>query len=182
MFKRILPILLALAAVFGWSAGAIAQEENDGAADVVYITPKPGMGQALEDAIREYHLWVAQHKGHWEYTWYAIDTGPRAGTYLARSGGHNWADFDVENDWDDEANEAFEADVLPLIESFDRKITEEMHEFAYWPEDFSGYTLFQIEHWYITSGSKPYTPRSPMPSMASITASWKPFQAAKVMK
>lgn len=151
MYKRFLPILIVLMAGLGWSISASAQE-NDGAAELIMITAKSGQGQALEDAIKQYHHWIADKEGHWEYQWYMIETGPNSGKYVARSGDHNWAEFDEEFDWEDEANEAFLANVAPLIESYERMLTEEMEDFAYWPEDFSGYTLFQVEHWYVKNG------------------------------
>jgi len=131
---------------------AIAQEENDGAAELVIITAKDGQGEALEQAIKAYHHWVADKEGHWEYSWYAITTGPNTGKYIARSGGHNWADFDVSYDWEEEANAKFEADVAPLVESAERYLTEEMDDFAYWPDDFSEYSMYEVEHWYVKNG------------------------------
>ena len=63
------------------------------------ITPKAGHEETLITAITEYHHWIAQFEGHMEYTWYEILTGPHTGKYMARSGNHNWADFDAEYDW-----------------------------------------------------------------------------------
>ncbi|MDX1555142.1 MAG: hypothetical protein R3212_03855 [Xanthomonadales bacterium] len=153
MKNRLLNVLFATLAALFWLVPAQAQdEESDGAADLVLITPKAGQGQALEDAIREYHLWVADKEGHFRYDWYAIDTGPDTGKYIARSGNHNWADFDAEYDWQDEAGEKFAELVAPHVESIHRKITEDMEEFSHWPESFEGYDHFQVETWYIKTG------------------------------
>jgi hypothetical protein len=116
------------------------------------ITPKPGQGAALESAIRDYHHWVADKPGSFRYTWYAIETGSNTGNYIARSGDHNWVDFDAEHDWDEEAGAKFAADVAPLVEKVERRLTVEMSEFANWPEDWSGYTVFQVENWYVKNG------------------------------
>lgn len=130
-----------------------AQDEDGGtAADLVLITPNPGEGAALEAAIREYHLWVADKPGAFRYNWYAIETGPNTGKYAARSGNHNWSDFDQEYDWEEEAGAKFEELVAPHIHSLERTLTEEMEEFAYWPEDWTGYTHFQLENWYVKGG------------------------------
>jgi len=48
---------------------AVAQdeEENDGLANVVYITAKDGHEKALEDAITAYHHDMADKPGAWRY-------------------------------------------------------------------------------------------------------------------
>jgi hypothetical protein len=129
-----------------------AEEENDGIAQIVLITPKAGQEEALVKAITDYHHWVADKQGHWTYTWYEILTGPDTGKYIARSGNHNWSDFDVEYDWQEEANQMFVANVAPLIENVQTTITENMDDFGHWPEDFSGYTHFQVQQWYVKNG------------------------------
>ena len=153
MNKRITTWFVVLLLSLCWVVPLQAQdEENDGAAELVMIEANPGEGPALEAAIRDYHHWIADKPGAFRYTWYVIETGPNTGKYIARSGNHNWAEFDEENDWDDEANEKFVADVAPHIASFQRSLTEEMQEFAYWPDDFSGYTHFEVTNWYIKGG------------------------------
>lgn len=153
MNKRITTLLTVLFIALCWIVPLQAQDaENDGAADVVMITPNPGAGPALEAAIREYHLWMGDKPGAFRYTWFSVETGPNTGKYIARSGDHNWADFDATYDWEDEANEKFVAGVLPHVASIERSLTEEMKEFANWPDDFSGYTLFSVTTWYIKGG------------------------------
>ena len=145
-----LVMLSALLGIF-WLMPAQAQD-NDGIATVVTITPKAGHEKALVKAITDYHHWVAKHEGHFEYTWYEILTGPDSGKYIARSGGHNWSDFDAEFDWQKEAGENFEANVAPHIENATNIMTQEMDEFSNWPESFEGYTHFQVEDWYVKNG------------------------------
>ena len=143
-------ISVALAAA-GWLLCAQAQE-SDGAAELVLITPKAGQGPALEAAIAEYHHWVASKPGAWRYTWFQIETGPDTGKYIARSGGHNWADFDEDFDWEAEADAKFAADVLPLIEHSERWLSRQMADLSNMPEDMRGYTLFRVTNWYVKSG------------------------------
>ena len=153
MHKRFSIALACTLFALAWIMPLQAQEEeNDGAANMVYITPKAGQGAALEAAIRDYHLWMGDKEGHWEYNWYAIETGPHTGKYVAYSGGHNWAEFDATYDWEEESNAKFMADVMPLVESFDRRVMQDMDDFAYYPEDWDGYTLFQLNHWYVNPG------------------------------
>ena len=103
-FKKILIMVTALALI-SFMSPVVAQDddENDGLARVVLITAKDGQNKALEEAITKYHHLMASKKGAWRYNWYSIETGPNTGKYIARSGDHNWADFDATHDWDEEA-------------------------------------------------------------------------------
>jgi hypothetical protein len=144
--------LTALAIIF-WLAPVQAQdEENDGVAELIFITPVEGQGEALEAAIADYHHWVADKEGHFEYNWYAVVTGKRTGEYVARSGNHNWEDLDATYDWEEEAAQMFEANVAPLIAKLERRVTEDMTDFDYWPESFDGYTHITVDNWYVKTG------------------------------
>ena len=128
------------------------EEENDGVATLILITAKAGHGEALVEAITDYHHWIADKDGHLVFTWYEVLTGPDTGKYVARSGGHNWSDFDAEHDWEEEADQKFAANVAPHIDNAQRSVTKTMDDVSYWPEDFEGYTHFSVEDWYIKGG------------------------------
>jgi len=148
--KITLALIFALTGIF-WLLPAQAQD-NDGIATTVLITPKAGHEKDLVKAITDYHHWIAKFEGHFQYTWYEILTGPNTGKYAARSGGHNWADFDAEHDWQKESDEYFEKNVAPHIEHAENMITEEMSDFMNWPESFEGYTHFNVQNWYVKNG------------------------------
>jgi hypothetical protein len=154
MKNRIKLIILSILLGIFWLMPVQAQEaqENDGVASVVTITPKAGHEKELIEAITDYHHYVAKHDGHFEYNWYEIETGPDTGKYIAHSGGHNWSDYDAEYDWQKEAGENFAANVAPHIESTTRVITVDMDEFSHWPENFEGYTHYNVENWYVKNG------------------------------
>lgn len=151
MKNRIKLLILAVLVSLFWLLPAQAQE-NDGIATTVLITPKAGHEETLVKAITDYHKWVAQFEGHFEYTWYEVLTGPDTGKYAARSGGHNWSEFDAEYDWQKQADEVFASNVAPHIENAERIMTEEMSDFMHWPESFEGYTHFNIQDWYVKNG------------------------------
>ena len=131
---------------------AAQAQDNEGVATIVKITPKKGHEDVLIKGITDYHKWIAQFDGAMRYTWYQVLTGPDTGKYYARSGDHNWADFDAEYDWQDQADEVFATNVAPAIESMQRMITVDMRDMSIWPEDMSGYTHYAVEHWYIMPG------------------------------
>ena len=149
IFRTALILLLAL----GLFAPAHAQDsENESVARMVMITPKDGHEKALIKAITDYHHWIANFDGHMEYNWYSVLTGPNTGKYVARTGGHSWADFDKEYDWQKKAGEVFETNVAPHIENAEVAMTTEMTEFAHWPESWEGYTHFHVQEWYVKNG------------------------------
>jgi len=148
---RIMTCLLLATAL--WLNTALAQDEqNEGVARVVLITPKAGQSQALLKAITDYHKWIAQFEGHHRYQWYEVLTGPDTGKYIARTGNHDWADFDASYDWQSQADENFGNNVMPLVEDIDIWFTTEMRDLSHWPDDMAGYTHFQVESWYVKSG------------------------------
>ena len=152
-FKKILITLASLVLINGMSQ-AVAQdeEETDGLANVVHITAKDGHKKALEDGITAYHHYMADKPGAWRYQWYSITTGPDSGSYMARSGDHNYADFDATNDWDDAAGAKFASDVAPHIASAVVTITRTDDEMGMWPESMAGYNLFSVTQWHIKQG------------------------------
>jgi hypothetical protein len=133
---------------------AVAQdeEENDRLARVVLITAKDGHEKALEEAITKYHHYMADKKGAWRYNWYSIMTGPNTGKYIARSGGHNWADFDATHDWDEDAGAKFVSEVQPHIADADIMITQTDDEVGIWPENMEGYQYYSVTKWHIKPG------------------------------
>jgi len=146
-------ILLCLSMSLFWLIPAQAQEsENDGIARVAIITPKEGHDETLVKAITDYHHWVANFEGHHEYTWYRILTGPNTGKYVARTSGHNWADFDAEYDWEQEADEVFQRNVAPHIQNMTVEFNRDMKNFSNWPENFEGYTHFTVQDWHVKNG------------------------------
>ncbi len=147
-------MLIASLTLFVFMSTTVAQDqpENDGLAQVVLITAKDGQELALEKAITGYHHHMADKEGAWRYRWYSIVTGPDSGKYIARSGGHNWEDFDATHDWDEAADAKFLSDVQPYIESADYRITRPDKDLGVWPESMEGYQYFLVTDWYIKSG------------------------------
>lgn len=146
-------MLLSALVGLAWLMPLHAQEESkDSIARLAMITAKDGHSDDLLEAITEYHHWIGKLDGHMEYTWYRILTGPNTGKFLARTPGHQWADFDAKHSWDKEAGEMFQKLVAPHIEHSELQYTSEMTEYSHWPESFDGYTHFAVTDWYIHNG------------------------------
>jgi len=152
-FKKILIGLSSLALISGMSQ-AVAQDEEktDGLAQIVHIVAKDGHVMALEKAITEYHHYMADKPGAWRYQWFSITSGPNSGEYMARSGDHNYADFDATHDWDEAAGEKFLSLVQPHIADADFSITKGNEDVGMWPDSMEGYNYFSITNWHIKQG------------------------------
>ncbi len=150
--KTRLAVLILLLGLMPFIPVQAADEENEGIAQVVLITPKAGHEQSLVEAITDYHHWISSKAGHWEYQWYEILTGPDTGKYIARSGSHNWSDFDAEHDWDEEAGQQFETNVAPHIEGVESSVTKNLDDLGNWPEDITDYTHYHVEQWHVQNG------------------------------
>ncbi len=151
--KKVLSLVTSLLMLVTVST-VIAQdsEENDGLAQIVRVTAKAGHEKALEDAITNYHHYMGDKEGAWRYQWYSITTGPDTGSYIARSGSHNWEDFDAENDWGEAAGDKFAADVQPHISTLVASIARTDPDLGSWPESMEGYKYFQLTNWHIRQG------------------------------
>jgi hypothetical protein len=133
---------------------AVAQdaEKNEGVARVALITAKDGQGKALEEAIIKYHHFMGTKEGAMRYQWYSIETGEDTGKYLARTGSHNWADFDAEHDWEKEAAAKFDSLVQPHIANVVVSYTRNNDEVGIWPESMDGYEYYSVTRWHIQPG------------------------------
>jgi hypothetical protein len=150
-YLLIAPVLL-LCALWLTPLQADDPEEKENIAIMAVITAKDGHDDALIKAITDYHKWVAKFEGSMRFHWWHILTGPDTGKYVARSGGHSWADFDAEYEWQEEAGEVFEKNVAPHIAHMEQVITSEMSEYSNWPDNWDGYDLVWTEQWYVKNG------------------------------
>jgi len=152
-FKKILIMFTALT-LLGSMSIAMAQDEQktEGIARVALITAKDGHAKELEEAIVKYHHYMGTKPGSLRWQWFSIETGEDTGKYIARTGNHNWADFDVEHDWDEESGAKFRSLVQPHIANTVITMTRRNDELGIWPESMEGYQYFSVSNWHIKPG------------------------------
>lgn len=103
------------------------------------FTPKQGMGAQFETAFKQHIELRKAEKDPWAWAVLTYETGPNIGSYLVRSGGHSWADFDAY-----EQESAFRTKVMahwntvvrPLIEEVSSAIIVTDTTMANWPSDW----------------------------------------------
>ena len=118
----VIPVLGLLLAVSA-SEGAHGQAPNT-LARAYMMTPKVGMGPEFEMALGEHAAWRKEHEDPWSWAVWQVVQGSSLGSYLVRSPGHNWADFDeYDAGFGIEGTAHFQATVAPLLESISAMTT-----------------------------------------------------------
>lgn len=148
---RIGAIVIAVLTTLCWLMPLHAQD-NEGVARIVHIMPKAGHDESLITGITEYHKWVANFEGHMRYDWFEVLTGPYTGTYFARTGDHNWSDFDAKYDWQEESEKVLNSNVMPHVKKLTAMMTRDMIDFTHWPENMEGFSHYVVEQWYVKPG------------------------------
>ena len=125
---------------------------DEGISIVVQIDPRLDHEQALEDGVYEYHQWIARQEGAMRYQWYTILSGPDSTHYLARSGEHNWADFDQPSDWRSEGAEKFAELIRPHAQDVHVWYLADEKQWGVWPDNMEDYPLINVSHWHVHPG------------------------------
>jgi hypothetical protein len=86
---------------------ALAQSSPQMVSEVNLSTPKAGMTAQWEAGRKAHSAFHVAQKDTWSVLVWEITTGPRTGSYIMASPGHNWKDFD--------AREAFNKLDLPDV-------------------------------------------------------------------
>ena len=122
------------------SAGAQAD-----IAQIYVMTPKMGMGAEFQTALRQHVQWRAENGDPWTWDVYEVVNGENIGTFIARSGDHEWADFDTyDAGFGPRGGTNFSETVGPLLEDVTNQITMTDTANAQWPENADDYVMLQL--------------------------------------
>jgi hypothetical protein len=117
------------------------------------ITPKPGTASQLEAALQQHARWREAHGDPWRWDVYEVVQGDRPRTYILRSTGHTWADFDRYDDgFGPKAEQHWRATVAPMVASAKTYVTERDTSLTHLPDDLSDYNLFDVYTYQIKPG------------------------------
>jgi hypothetical protein len=141
---RIVPrFLVALAAVgvaLPWS-----QVTAQPVARSYWFTPSPGQVAAFEQALTAHAAWRKQAGDPWSWEIYQVVNGERLGTFVARSGGHAWADLDAyDSGFGPKGSQRFGADVAPHLASESSVITVLDTAHMIRPDKPEGYAMVEM--------------------------------------
>ncbi len=155
--KTVMTTLLALLALLMITASALpahaqTTDGDEGISIVVQIEPRLDHEQALEDGVHAYHQWIAGREGAMRYQWYTILSGPDSTHYLARSGEHDWADFDQPLDWRSEGAQKFAELIRPHVQDVHVWYLADEKQWGAWPDSMEEYPLINVTHWHVHAG------------------------------
>ena len=86
--------LCAFSIAFATLAG-LANAQQGPIGRMYLVEPKAGQVEEWEEAYKEHLDWHRSQNDGWDWRAYQIESGPRLGQYIIRTGGHEWKDFDA---------------------------------------------------------------------------------------
>ena len=149
---RCLPVVLFIA-LLGMGAAEAADDPN--LARMWVVTPKAGMDQQLEDAMKAHNAWRVDNGDPWSWNTYHKVTGDDLGTWTIRSFGHSYADFDAygDSEFGTKAYEHWLANVEPYVANTASHLAENVPDLNNWPDDAGPFEWFWVYTYKLKSGS-----------------------------
>ncbi len=116
------------------AAAAAAQQPSGTLAQEYWVKVKPGMGGEFEKGYRAHNDWHRANDA-WPWETWQILVGENVGSYVIRTGGHQWEDFDANAEVLAAGGSDFGKNVIHAVESIRSRIVNYLPEASSWPED-----------------------------------------------
>lgn len=140
-------VLTAIAAFLLLPGTADAQE----LAQVYEVTPEAGKEAALESALRHHSQWREENGDPWAWNVYQVVQGKNYGTYIIRSSGHSWEEFDQYwASFGGKAGAHYQSTVSPVVKSTKAYVAQTDTALTYAQE--GDYTLFDVTTYKLKPG------------------------------
>jgi len=153
MKAKIVAALLAGACLQLFATATLAQSTDAGNVGQLWmITPKAGMVDKFEAAFARHVDWRRKNNDPFHWDVYVQVDGADVGTYFARSGNHQWADFDGYGEFDRKASDNWNSTVAPYVARIQSSVSQVMPTLSNWPADAPDYQLFMIFTYHIKQG------------------------------
>ena len=135
---------------------APGQLEAQNVAQTWTLVPASGSAAAFESALKDHMEWRRANGETFSWIMYQVVTGPNQGQYVARSGDHEWSDFDdYDAGFGPEGGVNYQATVGPLTASASMTISVVDTTKVHLPEDaadFDLFNLFNVVTWTLKPG------------------------------
>lgn len=116
-------VLLALPAAAQQEPGTLAQE--------YWMNVKPGMGGAFEQGYNKHNEWHRKNDS-WPWETWQVLVGENVGSYVIRTGGHRWEDFDANAETLAAGGADFGQHVIASVESINSRMVTFLPEASSW--------------------------------------------------
>jgi len=152
---------LALLAVAGLMLAPLAafSADDPNLARMWVVTPKPGMDDKLEEAMKAHNAWRVEHKDPWSWNTYHTVTGDGLGAWYIRSSGHSYADLDAYggSEFSKKAWKHWMETVDPHVATYAGHLAELAPEISNWPEGSGPYEWYWVYTYHLKpGGGRPY--------------------------
>lgn len=116
---------------------------------------KAGSKAAFKKAFAKHQQWRQDNGDPWSWNCYVAVNGPNVGRYGVRSSPHTWADFDAydQHEFAKKANDHWDANVAPLLDSVSADISESKWNLGKWT-DGRDYKFFQVNTSHLKIGQQ----------------------------
>ncbi len=151
-------VAIACAAVIltAWTGAVIAQETSEKPPESLaweyFVSPAMGQGMKFEAGMKQHFLLHKKANDPWRRDVWQVVTGDQVGSYIIRTGGHTWADFDHEATIPGD-REDLAANVSPYMSSVAAAITEWDAEISRWPPDLPMPKLVEVTVYHLKPGA-----------------------------
>ena len=110
------------------------------------FTAKAGSEAGFEAALKSHMEFRKANGDPWDWSFYQTMVGKNVGSYMARSSGHSWTDFDAYygSEFGEVANLHWGATVQPLVEESWNLVDQSDNDLSRLPESMDPYTLFNV--------------------------------------
>jgi len=129
-----------------------AQKPPESLAWVYFVSPAPGQGMKLEAAMKQHYTLHAKANDPWRRNVWEVVTGDHVGSYIIRTGGHTWADFDAEADIPGD-REDIATNIAPYVSSVAGAITEWDQDISRWPDDLPMPKMVEVTVYHLKPGA-----------------------------
>ncbi|MGI9263710.1 MAG: hypothetical protein ACR2QU_02200, partial [Gammaproteobacteria bacterium] len=135
--------------------GGVQAADDPNLARVWAVTPKPGMDQQLEDAMKAHNKWRVDNGDPWSWSTYHRSTGDDLGTWFIRSGNHTYADFDAygDSEFAKKAYEHWMANVEPYVANSASHLSENLPDLSHWPADAGPHEWYWVYTYKLKPGN-----------------------------
>mgnify|MGYP006182886629 CR=1 FL=1 len=113
-------------------------QQDENIARTFAIKVKAGQGEKFVEAFKKHVAWRKKAGETWNWTTYQVANGQALGLFIARSGGHTWADLNSHEAYSIKGGLDFNANVAPYIETITSTIGRSNPNLSRLPENLDG--------------------------------------------
>ncbi len=144
--RKMQPILIMLM-VLAIAVPLMAQEEEKPQMTVAknhFINVSPGQALDFEAAYTGHIQWHAEMNDTWYWHTWQVVNGENLGSYIMRTGGHQWSDWDEHAEFSKADGAHFWKNVAPFVQDISSVMVVSNDEISNWTNDYGMPTMVDV--------------------------------------